>query len=81
MMINGTKQCIFVSQGGLWRHLRLCCAVVFTIGPACQDVDTLCNILDAGATCARCDLTVRFCPPVSTLQSILCMHIDLQLMM
>jgi hypothetical protein len=34
------------------------CAVVVTIGPACQDVDTLCQILDAGATCARCDLTV-----------------------
>ena len=37
----------------------LCNAVVFTIGPACQDVDTLCRILDAGATCARCDLTVE----------------------
>ena len=33
-------------------------AVVVTIGPACQDVDTLCNLLEAGATCARCDLTV-----------------------
>ncbi|CAL8472137.1 g11679 [Coccomyxa elongata] len=31
--------------------------VVVTIGPACQDVETLCKILDAGATCARCDLT------------------------
>ncbi|KAK9905554.1 hypothetical protein WJX75_002050 [Coccomyxa subellipsoidea] len=31
--------------------------VVVTIGPACQDVDTLCKILEAGATCARCDLT------------------------
>ncbi|EIE23527.1 pyruvate kinase [Coccomyxa subellipsoidea C-169] len=31
--------------------------VVVTIGPACRDVDTLCRILDAGATCARLDLT------------------------
>lgn len=33
-------------------------AVVVTIGPACQDVETLCKLLEAGATCARCDLTV-----------------------
>lgn len=31
--------------------------VVVTIGPSCQDVDTLCLLLQAGATCARCDLT------------------------
>ncbi|KAK9828408.1 hypothetical protein WJX81_005360 [Elliptochloris bilobata] len=31
--------------------------VIVTIGPACQDVDTLCKLLDAGATCARVDLT------------------------
>lgn len=31
--------------------------VVVTIGPSCQDVDTLCLLLNAGATCARCDLT------------------------
>ena len=37
-----------------------CCAVIVTIGPACQDVDTLCQLLEAGATCARCDLTVSF---------------------
>ena len=36
-------------------------AVVVTIGPSCQDVDTLCLLLQAGATCARCDLTVSFC--------------------
>lgn len=36
----------------------ICCPVVFTIGPACQDVDTLCSILEAGATAARIDLTV-----------------------
>ena len=34
-------------------------AVVVTIGPSCQDVDTLSQLLQAGATCARCDLTVR----------------------
>lgn len=34
-------------------------AVVVTIGPSCQDVDTLCQLLKAGATCARCDLTVQ----------------------
>lgn len=33
--------------------------VVITIGPACHDVDTLCDLLNAGATVARCDLTVR----------------------
>lgn len=31
--------------------------VIVTIGPACQDVDTLCKLLDAGASCARVDLT------------------------
>ncbi|KAL3153441.1 hypothetical protein ABBQ38_011776 [Trebouxia sp. C0009 RCD-2024] len=31
--------------------------VVVTIGPSCQDVDNLCLLLQAGATCARCDLT------------------------
>lgn len=31
--------------------------VVVTIGPSCQDVETLCLLLQAGATCARCDLT------------------------
>ena len=35
-------------------------AVVVTIGPSCQDVDALCQLLHAGATCARCDLTVSF---------------------
>lgn len=33
-------------------------AVVFTVGPACQDVDTLTQMLLAGATAARIDLTV-----------------------
>ncbi|GMH36554.1 hypothetical protein BSKO_04422 [Bryopsis sp. KO-2023] len=31
--------------------------VVFTIGPQCQDVETLTKILEAGATAARIDLT------------------------
>lgn len=30
------------------------------MGPACQEVDVLCEILNAGATCARIDLTVRY---------------------
>lgn len=32
--------------------------MVFTIGPACQDVDTLCKILETGATVARVDVAV-----------------------
>jgi pyruvate kinase len=32
-------------------------AVVITVGPACQTVDSLCELLEAGATCARIDLT------------------------
>ncbi|KAK9824152.1 hypothetical protein WJX72_008125 [[Myrmecia] bisecta] len=31
--------------------------VILTLGPSCRDVDTLCRLLEAGATCARCDLT------------------------
>jgi len=31
--------------------------VVFTIGPACQDVESLCKILNAGATIARVDVS------------------------
>ena len=31
---------------------------IITLGPACQDVDTLSQMLEAGATCARSDLTV-----------------------
>jgi pyruvate kinase len=31
--------------------------VVVTVGPACQTVDALCELLEAGATCARIDLT------------------------
>jgi pyruvate kinase len=31
--------------------------VVITVGPACQTVDALCELLEAGATCARIDLT------------------------
>ena len=32
-------------------------AVIVTVGPACQSVEALCELLDAGATCARIDLT------------------------
>eukprot|EP00892_Ulva_mutabilis_P010259 jgi/Ulvmu1/7605/UM038_0030.1 len=31
--------------------------VIFTIGPACQDVDTLAELIENGGTCARVDLT------------------------
>lgn len=37
--------------------LTLTLAVVITVGPACQSVDALCSLLEAGATCARIDLT------------------------
>lgn len=33
------------------------CKVVVTIGPACQDVDTLSRLLQAGVTCARVNLS------------------------
>lgn len=31
--------------------------MVVTVGPACQSVEALCELLEAGATCARVDLT------------------------
>ena len=37
--------------------------MTITIGPATQDVETLVQLLEAGVTCARLDLTVRH--PVS----------------
>lgn len=37
-------------------HLR---TVTFTIGSGSRSVEKLCQILEAGATCARIDLTVR----------------------
>ena len=33
-------------------------AVVFTVGPACQDVETMTQLIEAGASGARIDLTV-----------------------
>ncbi len=33
--------------------------VVITVGPACQTVEKLVALLEAGVTCARIDLTVR----------------------
>lgn len=36
-------------------------AVVVTLGPSCQSVDVLVELLAAGMTCARVDLTVRPC--------------------
>ena len=41
------------------RQHTLWFAVIFTIGPSCQDVETLAQILESGGTCARIDLTVR----------------------
>lgn len=39
-------------------------AVIATVGPSCQDVETLCLMLEAGMTCVRIDLTVRVtCQP------------------
>lgn len=34
--------------------------VLITLGPACQDEDVLVQMLEAGVTCARIDLTVRW---------------------
>ena len=34
-------------------------AVIATLGPACRDVETLKDMLEAGMSCARVDLTVR----------------------
>eukprot|EP00891_Asterochloris_glomerata_P003175 jgi/Astpho2/3175/e_gw1.00052.17.1_t len=31
--------------------------VIVTLGPSCHEVDTLCQLLQSGATCARIDLT------------------------
>ena len=31
--------------------------MVITVGPACQTVEALSELLEAGATCARIDLT------------------------
>lgn len=36
--------------------------VVITVGPACQTVEKLVALLEAGVTCARIDLTVRASP-------------------
>ena len=36
----------------------LSAAVIVTLGPSCHEVDTLCQLLQSGATCARVDLTV-----------------------
>ena len=33
--------------------------VIATLGPACRDVETLKEMLEAGMSCARVDLTVR----------------------
>ena len=48
-------------------------AVIATIGPASQDVDTLALMLEAGVTCMRMDLTVRRLPLLlpSALDSVL----------
>lgn len=42
--------------------LRAGSKVVGTLGPACRDVDTLVQLLEAGMTGARVDLTVSTKP-------------------
>ena len=41
--------------------------VVCTLGPACRDVETLVELLNAGMTAARVDLTVRPKPSSGTI--------------
>ena len=48
--------------------MRLPRAVIATIGPASQDVDTLVRLLEAGVTCCRVDLTVRAAPMYSIIE-------------
>ena len=50
-------------------------AVVITIGPSCQSVDELTELLRSGAACCRIDLTVSC--PVSLL-AFAPLHINLQ---
>jgi hypothetical protein len=44
-------------------------AVCITMGPSLNDVDLLSSLLEAGATCARIDLTVS--PPCSAVEACL----------
>ena len=39
-------------------------AVICTLGPACRDVETLVELLEAGMTAARIDLTVSLAPSI-----------------
>lgn len=59
---GATHLCVTIDTSVRRVFNQLACggaAVIVTVGPACQDVETLCKLLDAGATCARVDLTVR----------------------
>lgn len=47
-------------------------AVAITVGPACQKVEQLVALLEAGVTCARIDLTVRFWPGRTARSSSTC---------
>ena len=42
-------------ERNIWNVIHI--AVVITIGPSCQNVEELSELLEAGATCARIDLT------------------------
>lgn len=42
------------------------CAVICTLGPSCRDVETLVELLEAGMTAARIDLTVSTLPSLHT---------------
>ena len=39
-------------------RVPMSCAVICTLGPSCRDVETLVQLLEAGMTAARIDLTV-----------------------
>lgn len=47
-------------------------AVAITVGPACQKVEQLVALLEAGVTCARIDLTVRLWPGRTARSSSTC---------
>lgn len=49
--------CPVVSKTYLTHTRTQIIAVVITVGPACQSVEALCELLETGVTCARIDLT------------------------